>query len=119
MPRSTRTALVVLIAALIFSGACSTDQSPGPTPPPRPDLVAVPDVVDLSLEKASARLCAAGLSAGRLTVDRTVDQSTSGVVEAIVKATNPRAGEEIAVGTPVSLRVSVRGPGSAALRLAC
>jgi serine/threonine-protein kinase len=70
-----------------------------------PALVAVPDVIGLSVPQASKILAAAGVRVG------TVDTTSAGPEPGVVLATRPAAGVGRPRGAAVALVVS-RGPGS-------
>lgn len=84
-----------------------TSAAPSPSPsrvipsPTHKDLVIVPGVVGESLDSAEAKLNAAGLSYEQLTVDR--PDVPAGTVIAVA----PPAGDEVAPGSSVTLRVAV------------
>ncbi|NUT37936.1 MAG: PASTA domain-containing protein [Hamadaea sp.] len=92
--------------------AAPTSASPAPRPPspspsrvlPSPthkDLAIIPGIVGESLTSAEAKLQAAGLSYEQITVDR--PDVPAGTVIAVA----PPAGDEVAPGSSVTLRVAV------------
>lgn len=111
--------LALFLAALVAGGlaGCSGDDTVDTTTQPA-QRIEVPNLAGLDASQAVKRLCAAGLSVGQATVvarTQPVSKTSTGSVTVTVRATVPKAGEQVPAGTKVDLRLA--SPANAATSL--